>query len=79
VEHEGDYSSAVAQARQIASSNPKAHFVDDEESVILFLGYAVAGLRLAPQIRPLLDETAKNLKVYSLVAWVVLLVALLSG
>jgi len=37
VEHEGDYSSAVAQARQIASSNPKAHFVDDEESVILFL------------------------------------------
>jgi len=64
VEHEGDYSSAVAQARQIASSNPKAHFVDDEESVILFLGYAVAGLRLAPQIRPLLDETGKNLKVY---------------
>jgi D-serine dehydratase len=50
VEHAADYSAAVAAARSIAAADRQAYFVDDEESVPLFLGYAVAARDLAAQL-----------------------------
>lgn len=49
VEYEQDYSIAVEQGRKEAEKNPNCFFIDDENSKTLFLGYAVAGLRLKRQ------------------------------
>ena len=53
VEHEDDYSVAVEQGRQTAADDPYCFFIDDEHSHTLFLGYAVAGLRLPEQLAAL--------------------------
>ncbi|EMP6974581.1 D-serine ammonia-lyase, partial [Proteus mirabilis] len=53
VEYEQDYSIAVEQGRKEAEKNPRCFFIDDENSKTLFLGYAVAGLRLKHQFETL--------------------------
>ena len=50
VEHSTDYTAAVEAGRTAAQADPATHFVDDEHSVSLFAGYAVAGRRLARQL-----------------------------
>lgn len=49
-EHDNDYNAAVNEARKHSFKNSKFHFVDDENSRCLFIGYSVAAIRLKKQL-----------------------------
>src|SRR5699024_572584 len=51
IEHEDDYSKAVDQGRLDSQKQSNSYFIDDETSKTLFLGYAVAAIRLKAQLQ----------------------------
>ncbi len=47
--HKSDYSKAVLEGRKEAKKDSNAYFIDDENSINLFLGYSTAAIRLKTQ------------------------------
>ena len=50
VEYDSDFSKAVEEGRKLSDRDPMSYFVDDENSMNLFLGYSVAARRLFNQL-----------------------------
>lgn len=61
VEHAGDYSEAVDAARSISQTRTNAYFIDDENSLALFMGYAVAAFEVEAHLKALgITSTAEH-------------------
>ena len=60
VEYDGDFTAAVEQGRKLSDKDPNSYFVDDENSTTLFMGYAVAALRLKKQMDSLAIKVDKD-------------------
>lgn len=62
VEYVDDYSKAVEEGRALSDEDPNSHFIDDENSKDLFMGYAVGGMRIKNQFENkgiVIDESQK--------------------
>ncbi len=66
VEYESDYSEALKSARELATCDNHSYFIDDENSVDLFLGYSVAARRTKRQLEHMgiIPTVKKPLYVY---------------
>lgn len=66
VEYADDYSKAVEEGRALSDKDPNSHFIDDENSKDLFMGYAVGGLRVKKQLedRSIVIDEKNKLVVY---------------
>mgnify|MGYP001449980832 CR=1 FL=1 len=51
VEYDGSFTQAITAGRKAAQAQPNVFFIDDEGSKDLYLGYAVAAIRLQKQLR----------------------------
>lgn len=64
IEYEGDYAEAVRQGRAISDADKDSYFVDDENSLNLYMGYAVAAKRLKKQLDNLGINVSGNRPVF---------------
>lgn len=63
-EYKSDFNKAVTEGRNESAEDPDSYFVDDENSKDLFLGYAVAALRLKEQLINKNIKVDKNNQLY---------------
>ncbi len=59
-EHNSDFGKAVEEGRRLAQQDQRNHFIDDENSKDLFLGYSVAALRLKKQLEEMRIPVNEN-------------------
>lgn len=60
IEHSEDYSKAVEVGRRESDKKVNSFFIDDENSIDLFMGYAVAAFRLKKQLENKKIKVTKN-------------------
>jgi D-serine dehydratase len=64
IEYSDDYSKAVEEGRKQCLKDKNCYFIDDENSKDLFLGYAVAALRLKKQLDNLIISISDENPLY---------------